>query len=101
MPSAFAVLRMLEGFQYALSRTTSTVSGRISEFAPPMTPATDTGFDAVAHHHRRRRDLMFLAVERRELLPLARLADHELAAFQQAHSRTRASDVRIRTSRSS
>ena len=46
MPSAFAVLRMLEGFQYAASITISTVPSLISELAPPMMPAIDTSRSA-------------------------------------------------------
>ena len=44
MPSAAAVRRTLVPLKFAPSKTTMAVSPTISELAPPMTPATATGF---------------------------------------------------------
>ena len=44
MPSAIAVRRTEGPLKFALSKTTIAVSPTISEFAPPMTPASATGF---------------------------------------------------------
>ena len=43
MPSAFAVMRTVAPWKFADSKTTVLVSSIISEFAPPITPATATG----------------------------------------------------------
>ena len=43
MPSAFAVIRTVAPWKFADSKTTVLVSSIISEFAPPITPATATG----------------------------------------------------------
>ena len=43
MPRAAAVRRMLVPLKLALSKRTKAVSPSISEFSPPMTPATPTG----------------------------------------------------------
>ena len=42
-PSALEVLRMLSRMNFADSNTTPFVVSRISEFSPPMTPASATG----------------------------------------------------------
>ena len=43
IPSAFAVIRTVAPWKFADSKTTVLVSSIISEFAPPITPATATG----------------------------------------------------------
>ena len=67
--------------KFALSRSTSVVASVISESSPPMTPASATGVwpsSVMTGHVRGERAL--LAVQRDELLAVARGAHHDVAA---------------------
>ena len=82
MPSAFAVIRTVAPWKFADSKTTVLVSSIISEFAPPITPATATGLSLSADGEHLVAQVVIHAVQSLDGLTVAGTADNNAAIGQ-------------------